>query len=79
MDAEWVIVTLQDALAALEETLSEVEGSPEAVAEILEERMPAVFAKLNYAWNTREAGPSAIDTMDHDALVAWPEDVPGLS
>lgn len=78
MDAEWVIVTLQDALATLEETLAEIEADPDAVAELLQEHMPAVFAKLNYAWNTREAGPAAIETMDHDVLVGWPEDVPGL-
>jgi len=78
MDAEWIAVTLNDALSALQELVDDVEAAPEAVEEILREGMPSVFAKLNYAWNTRHTSPSAIDTTDHDQLVAWPKDVPGL-
>lgn len=78
MDSEWVLVTLQDALTALDELVDEIEGEPEQALVLMQERMPAVFAKLNYAWNTRRIGPGAIESMDHDALVAWPEDVPGL-
>lgn len=75
MDAEWMLVTLGDAAAALEELIEDIEAEPEAAEELLEERMATVYAKLNYAWNTRRSGPSAIETMDHDALVGWPPDL----
>lgn len=75
MDAEWMLVTLGDAAAALEELIEDIEVEPEAAEELLEERMATVYAKLNYAWNTRRSGPSAIETMDHDALVGWPRDL----
>jgi len=38
--------------------------------------MPAIYAKLNYAWNSRELGPEALDKIDHDALVSFPKDLP---
>lgn len=75
MDADWMTMTLQDALSALADVVGEIEAEPEAAEELMEELMPAVFAKLNYAWNTRKVGPSAIDTMDHDDLIAWPKDM----
>ena len=78
MDAEWALVTLEDALDSLAELIQDVESDPDACQELMDERMPAVFAKLNYAWNTRHLGPTAVDTHDHDELVAWPKDVPGL-
>jgi len=74
MDADWILVTLQDALGALEELVNDIEDDPDAAEELMEERMAAIYAKLNYAWNTRRIGPSAIDTMDHDALVSWPKE-----
>ena len=75
MDAEWVQVTLEDARNALAELIEEIEDSPDQAFELMDELMPSVFAKLNYAWNTRRVGPSAIDTMDHDLLVGWPRDL----
>ncbi|RFA30939.1 hypothetical protein CAI21_02885 [Alkalilimnicola ehrlichii] len=75
MDAEWNLVTLQDALAALAETIDEIEDAPDEAATLMEALMPTVYAKLNYAWNTRQVGPSAIDTTDHNELVAWPRDL----
>ena len=76
MDAEWVLATLNDALAELQATVDAIEADPEDAAELLPELLPAVYAKLNYAWNSRELGPEAIESMEHDALVAWPEDFP---
>ncbi|HPE02498.1 MAG TPA: hypothetical protein PK326_11150 [Burkholderiaceae bacterium] len=76
MDAEWILATLNDALAQLHETIAAIDGAPEAVEELLPELLPAVYAKLNYAWNSRELGPEALDQLDHDALVAWPEAFP---
>jgi len=76
MDAEWVLTTLTDAVEALEEAIGELESDPEAVDELLPQLMPAIYAKLNYAWNSRELGPEAIDKLDHDELVGFPKDLP---
>lgn len=75
MDAEWIQVTLQDAAEALQELLEDLEDQPEDAEALLREQLPAVYAKLNYAWHTRDTGPAAIDTMDHDALVSWPQEL----
>ncbi len=75
IDSDWVLTTLNDALSALEEAIMEIEGDPESVKEILEERIPELYVKLNYAWNTRIKGPGAIDKFDHDDLVAFPKDI----
>ncbi|WP_291993357.1 hypothetical protein [Candidatus Accumulibacter sp. ACC003] len=76
MDAEWVLTTLTDAMEALEATIGELESDPEAVDERLPQLLPAIYAKLNYAWNSRELGPEAIDKLDHDALIGFPKDLP---
>ena len=76
MDAEWVLTTLTDAMEALEEAIGELESDPEAVDERLPQLLPAIYAKLNYAWNSRELGPKAIDKLDHDQLVDFPKDLP---
>lgn len=75
MDAEWVLTTLTDAMEALEEVIGELEADPEAVAELLPQLLPAVYAKLNYAWNSRELGPQAIEQLDHDQLIAFPREI----
>ena len=75
MDADWILLTLRDAAQTLEELIEYIEDEPEAAHELLEERMATVYARLNYAWNTRDSGPSAIDTVDHDELVGWPRDL----
>ena len=76
MDAEWVLATLNDVMDALEDAVGELERSPKAVDLLLPEVMPVIYAKLNYAWNSRELGPEALDKIDHDALVAFPKDLP---
>jgi hypothetical protein len=76
MDAEWILATLNDALAELQEAVAAIDGAPEAVEELLPELLPAVYAKLNYAWNSRELGPEALDRLDHDELIAWPAAFP---
>ncbi len=75
MDADWVLTTLNDALSALEDVITELESDPESVDELLPELMPALYAKLNYAWNSRELGPEAIDKLDHNALIGFPKDL----
>ena len=75
MDADWILTTLNDALSALEDAIVELESDPEAVDELLPELMPMIYAKLNYAWNSRELGPEAIDKLDHDQLVSFPKDL----
>lgn len=75
MDADWILITLRDAALALDELIEDIDDDPDAAQELLEEQMATVYAKLNYAWNTRDSGPGAIDTVDHDELVGWPKDL----
>jgi len=75
MDADWILTTLNDALSSLEEVVTELESDPDSVDELLPELMAMVYAKLNYAWNSRELGPEAIDKLDHDQLVGFPKDL----
>ena len=35
-----------------------------------------VYAKLNYAVNTRELGPLALEALTEDELIAWPVIMP---
>ena len=51
MDADWVLATLTDALEALETVIEEIEADPDAIDDLLPTAIPAVYAKLNYAWN----------------------------
>ena len=67
VDRQWLIDALSDALEALSETVAE---------EILLDDLANVYAKLNFAVNTAETGPAAIDTTDHDQLIQWPECMP---
>ncbi len=76
MDAEWVLTTLNDALNSLEDVVTELESDPESVDELLPELMAMIYAKLNYAWNSRELGPEAIDKLDHNELIGFPKDLP---
>lgn len=76
MDADWVLATLTDALEALETVIEEIEADPDAIDDLLPTAIPAVYAKLNYAWNSRELGAQAIDLVDHDELIAFPKDLP---
>lgn len=75
MDAEWILLTLRDAATSLDELIEDIDDEPDAAHELLAERMATIYAKLNYAWNTRDSGPSALDTVDHDELVGWPKDL----
>jgi hypothetical protein len=76
MDATWIGATLGDAREALDELIAEVEAEPQAALATLGERLPEVYAKLNYAWHTRTLGPAALETVDHETLTAFPEDLP---
>ena len=76
IDREWLSVTLTDALQALSETLDRLEDPRLSAQSILEDDLANVYAKLNYAVNTAELGPDAINTCEHDALIQWPEIMP---
>ncbi|MBL8397226.1 MAG: hypothetical protein JNL84_03630 [Candidatus Accumulibacter sp.] len=76
MDAEWVLTTLGDAMEALAEAITEIEEDPVAVEELLTQRLPTIYARLNYAWHSRELGPEAIDQLDHDQLISFPKEFP---
>ncbi|QGX38597.1 hypothetical protein [Permianibacter aggregans] len=74
IDTDWLMATMNDALSEMENLVEELEADPDSAEETLQEKLPAVYAKLNYAWHTRILGPGAIDTIDHDALVSFPND-----
>lgn len=73
MDSEWILHTLYDAMDALSETITEIEEDLPAAKELLEQRIPMIYAKLNYAWHSRDLGSAAIGQIDHDQLVSFPE------
>ena len=71
VDREWLSVALTDALECLTEAIERLDAE-----EVLLEDVANVYAKLNFAVNTAETGPAAIDTTDHDQLISWPECMP---
>jgi len=75
MDADWILLTLRDAAVALDELIEDIEDDPDVAQTLLNDQMAALYAKLNFAWNSRHSGPAAIDTIDHDVLVSWPQDL----
>lgn len=72
IDAQWLAVTLSDAAETLNKAISLIEEDPRRARGVLENEIPALYAKLNYAVNTATVGPDAINTMEHDLLTAWP-------
>ena len=76
VDRQWLIDALSDALEALSETVERLEDERLDAEEILLDDLANVYAKLNFAVNTAETGPAAIDTTDHDQLIQWPECMP---
>lgn len=76
VDREWLSVALTDALECLTEAIERLEDERLDAEEVLLEDVANVYAKLNFAVNTAETGPAAIDTTDHDQLISWPECMP---
>ena len=76
VDRQWLIDALSDALEALSETVERLEDERLDPEEILLDDLANVYAKLNFAVNTAETGPAAIDTTDHDELIQWHECMP---
>ncbi len=76
INAEWLLDTLSDAQETLAQAISLIEQDPRKARGVLENEIPQLYAKLNYAVNTAEAGPDAINEMDHDELIAWPKEMP---
>ena len=76
VDRQWLIDALSDALEALSETVERLEDERLDPEEILLDDLATVYAKLNFAVNTAETGPAAIDTTDHNELIQWPECMP---
>ncbi len=76
VDRQWLIDALSDALETLAETVQRLEDDRLDPEEIMLEDLANVYAKLNFAVNTAETGPEAIDTTDHDQLIQWPECMP---
>ena len=76
VDRQWLIDALTDALETLSETVERLEDERLDAEEIMLDDLANVYAKLNFAVNTAETGPAAIDTTDHDQLIPWPECMP---
>lgn len=76
IDRQWLIDALTDALETLSETVERLEDERLDAEEIMLDDLANVYAKLNFAVNTAETGPSAIDTTDHNQLIQWPECMP---
>jgi len=76
IDAQWLTDTLTDAAQTLAEAIALIEEDPRHAQGVLENEIPALYAKLNYAVNTAHTGPNSVNELDHDALVAWPKGLP---
>lgn len=76
VDRQWLIDALTDALESLSQTVERLEDERLDAEEVMLEDLANVYAKLNFAVNTAETGPAAIDTTDHDELIQWPECMP---
>lgn len=76
IDGVWLCDALKDAEEELSKAIALLEEDPRHALGIMEHEIPALYAKLNFAVNTAATGPQAIDTTDHDALVAWPKNMP---
>lgn len=76
VDRQWLIDALTDALESLSETVERLEDERLDAEEVMLDDLANVYAKLNFAVNTAETGPAAIDTTDHDQLIQWPECMP---
>ena len=76
VDRQWLIDALTDALETLSDTVERLEDERLDAEEIMLDDLANVYAKLNFAVNTAETGPAAIDTTDHDQLIQWPSFMP---
>lgn len=76
IDRDWLLATLTDALECLSDSIDRLEDERHSPEDVLLDDIANVYAKLNYAVNTSELGPEAIDNEDHDRLIEWPESMP---
>ncbi len=76
VDRQWLIDALSDALETLADTVQRLEDERLDPEEVMLDDLANVYAKLNFAVNTAQTGPSAIDTTDHNQLIQWPECMP---
>ena len=78
IDIEWLKATLADAAEELQRAIDrlETDGGEKDAEHIVTHDLVHVYAKLNYAVNTRELGPLALEALTEDELIAWPEIMP---
>ncbi len=78
IDIEWLKATLADAAEELQRAIDrlETDGGEKDSEHIVTHDLVHVYAKLNYAVNTRELGPLALEALTEDELIAWPEIMP---
>ena len=78
IDIEGLKATLADAAEELQRAIDrlETDGGEKDAEHIVTHDLVHVYAKLNYAVNTRELGPLALEALTEDELIAWPEIMP---
>lgn len=78
VDIEWLKATLTDAAEELQQALERLEhsGGSKDAEHVINHDIVHVYAKLNYAINTCELGPLALEALTEDELIAWPERMP---
>lgn len=75
IDSEWFLDTLTDAANTLERAITMIRENPRRAEGVMEHEITELYVKLNYAVNTARLGPGAINEVDHDALISWPEEI----
>ncbi len=71
-DANWSEATLNDAADALEDLIASIKEHPDEVKELLIEKMPDVYAKLNYAYHSAEDADESLINLDEDEIISFP-------
>jgi len=73
MDKAWLITNLEDARHALDRAISEIKQHEAAEEHIAQQVVGEVYAKLNYAWNSRAAVPAPPDRAHYDEWIRYPK------
>ena len=68
IDAEWLLLTLNDAAEELAHAINLIEEDPRKAEGVMEHEITALYAKLNYAVNSARVGPQAAEIM----MIWWP-------
>lgn len=74
VNKEWLLATLGDLQECLDEALERLEREPDdhEFDDTALEEFHKLYAKLNFAYNTRELGQEAFGVLDDDELIGLP-------